>query len=74
LRRQSHGWTPSEARAYSGDAPGGVALVHVETWETPVSMDVVLAQLAANPWARADFENGVVEITEREYETVLAAS
>ena len=69
-----HAWTPAEAHAYPGDAEGGVVLAHVEEWEAPVPMDIVLAQLADNPWARADFENGVVQITKHEYNIVLAAA
>jgi hypothetical protein len=67
-----HAWTSSEAHAYPGDTDGGIALAHVETWETPVAMDIVLARLAPSPLARADFESGVVEISEHEYNTVLA--
>ena len=69
-----HAWTPSEARAYPGDSDGGVVLADIEEWDTPVPMDIVLARLAPSPLARADFENGVVQITGHEYETVLAAS
>lgn len=67
-----HAWTPSEARTYPGDSDGGVVLVDVEEWETPIPMDMVLARLSPSPLARADFENGVVQITEHEYDTVLA--
>jgi hypothetical protein len=67
-----HAWTSSEARAYPGDTDSGLALARVERWETPVPMDIVLARLAPSSSARADFENGVVEISEHEYETVLA--
>jgi hypothetical protein len=69
-----HAWTPAEARTYPGDADSGVLLAHVEAWDTPIPMDIVLERLASNPFARADFDNGVVQITEHEWEAVLAGS
>jgi hypothetical protein len=67
-----HSWTPSEARAYPGDATSGVLLAQVEEWDTPIPMNLVLARLG--PSARADFEEGIVLITAHEYETVLAVA
>jgi hypothetical protein len=50
----------------------GVRLVDVEEWDPPLSMHVVLSRLG--PSARADFDDGVVLITEHEYETALAVA
>lgn len=72
LASGAHSWTPSEAGAYPGHSDAGVVLSDVEKWDTPVPMDLVLARLAPSPLARADFDNGIVEITEYEYDTVLA--
>lgn len=57
--------------ASAADA-GGVALAHVETWDPPVPMSAVLASLDPSAKAKADFDAGVVRITEHEYETVHA--
>ena len=67
-------WTPTEARAYPGDSSSGVLLAHVEEWDTPVPMNVVLSRLDPSAKARADFDAGVVRITAHEYETVLAVA
>lgn len=69
-----HAWTPSEARAYAGDSPTGVALARVREWDPPVPMDAVLPRLDATAKAKADFDAGVVRIIEHEYETVLAVA
>ena len=69
-----HAWTPSEAEAYPGDTEGGVGLAQVEEWDPPVPMNIVLSRLEPSPEARADFDEGVVRITEHEYETVLAVA
>jgi hypothetical protein len=67
-------WTPSEARVYPGDSPGGVLLAQVEEWDPPVPMSTVLAQIDPAENAKADFEAGVVRITAGEYETALAVA
>jgi len=69
-----HDWTPSEEQVYSGDAPGGVSLAHVEEWDPPVPMSAVLSRIDRSAGARADFEVGVVRITADEYETALAVA
>jgi hypothetical protein len=69
-----HDWTPSEARVYPGDSPGGVLLAEVEEWDPPVPMHTVLAQIDPADNAKADFEAGVVRITAGEYETALAVA
>ena len=69
-----HEWTPSEARVYPGDSPGGVLLAQIEEWEPPVPMRSVLSQMAPTEKAKADFEVGVVRITANEYETALAVA
>ncbi len=69
-----HDWTPSEARVYPGDSPGGVLLAQVEEWDPPVPMSTVLSQIDPAEGARADFEAGVVRITANEYETALAVA
>ncbi len=69
-----HDWTPSEARVYPGECTSGVSLAHVEQWDPPVSMSVVLSRLEPAGTARADFEAGVVRISAHEYETVLAVA
>ena len=53
---------------------GGVSLAHVERWDPPVRMSAVLAQIDPSEEARADFDTGVVRITEGEYETALAVA
>src|SRR3954451_1965218 len=67
-----HDWTPSEAATYPGDAPSGVLLDDVEEWRPRLPMSEVLARIDTSAGARADFENGVVRITENEYETALS--
>lgn len=69
-----HDWTPSEAKAYPGDSPGGVVLALVEEWDPPVPMSAVLARIDRSAGARADFDAGVVRITEGEYHTALAVA
>ena len=69
-----HDWSPSEARAYPGDSPGGVLLAQVEEWHPPVPMSAVLSQIDTSEGARADFEAGVVRITANEYVTALAVA
>jgi hypothetical protein len=69
-----HDWTPSEARVYPGDSPGGVLLAEVEEWDPPVPMKTVLAQIDPADNAKADFEAGVVRTTAGEYETALAVA
>jgi hypothetical protein len=66
-------WTPSEARMYPGDSPGGVLLAQVEEWDPPVSMNAVLAQIDSAE-AKAGFQAGVVLITAHEYDTALAVA
>jgi hypothetical protein len=69
-----HDWTPSEAKVYPGDSPGGVLLAQVEEWDPPVPMSTVLSQIDPAENAGADFEAGVVRITANEYETALAVA
>jgi hypothetical protein len=54
--------------------PSGVSLAQVEEWDPPVSMSAVLSRLEPIGDARADFETGVVRITENEFETALAVA
>ena len=67
-----HPWTSSEAQLYPGDLSAGVQLAEIERWDPPVAMSVVLSHLDASAKAKADFDMGVVRITEHEHETVLA--
>jgi hypothetical protein len=69
-----HDWTPSEARVFPGDSPGGVLLAEVEEWDPPVPMNTVLSQIDPAENAKADFQAGVVRITANEYETALAVA
>jgi hypothetical protein len=69
-----HDWTPSEAEAYSGNAQGGVVLTQLVEWDPPVPMSAVLARIDRSAGARADFDAGVVRITEVEYHTALAVA
>ena len=76
-----HQWTPSEAKAYPGDAPSGVALTNVEQWALAVPMDIVVQRIdpmVSNPLVQTNaargFRMGVVLITDDEYEAVLALS
>jgi hypothetical protein len=73
LASATHDWTPSEARSYPGDSPGGVLLAQVEEWDPPVPMHTVLSEIDS-PEAKAEFEAGVVRITAHEYETALAVA
>jgi hypothetical protein len=68
-----HEWSPSEANAYPGDDRGGVALADIEEWDPPVPMDAVLSRIDS-PYARGDFQAGVVLISAGEYETALAVA
>jgi hypothetical protein len=74
LASAAHEWTPSEAKVYPGDSPGGVLLARVEEWDPPVPMDIVLSQIDPAENAKADFAAGVVRITAGEYETALAVA
>jgi len=74
LASSVHAWTPPEARMYPGDSSSGVLLTQVEEWDPPVPMNIVLSRLDPSAKARADFEVGVVRITEHEHETVLAVA
>jgi hypothetical protein len=74
-------WTPSEAQVYPGELSSGVVLGHVEEWDTPVPMSVVLPRIdptGSNPYvqanAKAGFQTGVIRITAHEYETAVAIS
>jgi hypothetical protein len=76
-----HGWTPSEAEAYPGDAPSGVLLSHVEEWDPAVPMGAVVQRIdptGSNPLVQANaaagFRTGVVRVTGDEYEAALALS
>ena len=69
-----HDWTPPEARAYPGDTRSGVLLAEVEEWDPPVPMHDVLSQIDPAENAKADFQAGVVRITETEYDTALAVA
>ena len=60
------------AELASADSAGGVLLAQIEEWDPPVAMDAVLAQLSSNPYAKGDFDTGVVLITEHEYDVVVA--
>ena len=53
----------------SGSA-SGVRVAQIEEWDPPVAMSAALEQLSSNPYAKADFDTGVVLITEKEYEIV----
>ena len=54
------------------DPASGVPLAQIEEWDPPVAMSAALEQLSTNPYAKADFDAGVVLITEHEYEIVVA--
>ena len=73
-------WTPAEAHVYPGDTRAGVLLTDIEEWDPPVLMQTVVQRIdptGSNPYVQANardgFQNGLVEITEHEYEAVLAA-
>lgn len=72
-------WTPAEAQVYPGDTLGGVLLAEVEEWDPPVPMQTVVRRIdptGSNPYVQANakngFQHGVVQVTEHEYEAVLA--
>jgi hypothetical protein len=72
-------WTPAEAEMYPGDSQGGVLLADAEEWDRPVPMHAVVERIdptGSNPYVQANarngFQNGVVQITDNEYEAVLA--
>jgi len=62
------------AELASARTGGGVTLAHVEEWDPPVPMSTVLAEIDTSAGARADFDTGIVRITETEYETALRAA
>jgi hypothetical protein len=64
----------AELASVPGAASSGVLLTHVEQWDPPVPMNIVLSRLDPAAKARADFDAGVVLITAHEYETVLAVA
>ena len=73
LASDTHEWLPHEASRYPGTFEGGVAFLTVEVWRHPVPMRTVLSTLElreTNP--SAHFFSGVVRITQRDYETVVA--
>ena len=59
--------------ASAADA-AGVTLTHVEEWDPPVPMDVVLARIPATEDAKGSFSVGLVRITEVEHEAALAVA
>jgi hypothetical protein len=63
----------ARARLASAAGSSGVALEQIEERDPPVPMDAVLARLDSAT-AKGDFDAGVVLISEREYETVLAVA
>jgi hypothetical protein len=72
-------WSPDESGVYPGDTQGGVLLANVEGWDPPVPMEAVVARVdptGSNPYVQANakngFQNGVVLITDGEYEAVVA--
>ena len=72
-------WSPAEVRVHPFGAESGVLLADVEEWDPPVRMTDVVARIdptGSNPYVQANardgFQNGVVAITETEYEGVLA--
>jgi hypothetical protein len=69
-----HEWSPAEMQAAPVGSSAGVSLALVEVWEPPVPMSKVLSAIDRSAGAGADFENGVVQITEVEYETALAVA
>jgi hypothetical protein len=68
---------PSDPAA-SGPAVSGVLLGDVEDWTSGVPLDVAVQRIdptASNPYVQANaagFRAGVVQITVKEYDTVLA--
>ena len=74
LASATHEWSPEEASRYPGSFEGGVAFLTAEAWQHPVPMKTVLPQLElkeSNP--SAHFFSGVIRITQRDYESVVAA-
>lgn len=67
-QRSSKGSDPA------ADTGLGVALTDVEEWDPPVEMHEVLARIDRAAGARADFEAGVVRITEAEYAAALTVA
>jgi hypothetical protein len=74
LASATHEWSGDEASRYPGSFEGGVAFLTAEALQHPVPMKTVLPQLElkeSNP--SAHFFSGVVRITKRDYEAVVAA-
>ena len=69
-----HDWTPSEAQAYLGAYPGGVSLTRVEEWDPPMPMERVLTEIGPSETTKADFQAGVVGITDTEYAAALTVA
>ena len=75
LATGTHEWQSDEAMRYPGSFEGGIALREAATWAHPVSMKTVLTSLElAGTKPGAHFFSGVIRITERDYETVVAAA
>lgn len=73
LASAAHDWTPTERQVYPGDSAGGVLLAHVEEWDPPVPMHTVLSEIDS-PEAKAEFEAGLVQITDQEYQTAISVA
>ncbi len=51
-----------------------VSIADVEWWDPPASMDAVLAAMDPSENAKGEFDTGVLQITDGEYETAVAVS
>lgn len=69
-----HDWTVAEVQVHPGSSRCGVSLAEVEEWDPPVPMRTVLSRVDQSAGARADFEVGVVRITEEEFVTALSVA
>jgi hypothetical protein len=55
-------------------ATGHVLLTRVEQWDPPVPVADVLGRIDTSGGARADFDEGVLRVTELEYATAVAVA
>lgn len=74
LASGAHEWTPDEAARYPGDMASGVAFSEVSLWQHPLALRTAMPGLdleTTNP--KALFFSGVTKITQRDYESIVAA-
>jgi hypothetical protein len=65
---------PAQPEPAQPGGRSGVLLGQVDWWDPPVAMEAVLARIDPANKAKADFDCGVVGITQDEFEAAVAAA